>query len=247
VTIYENIVIGKFLFTLGARMGQQAPTLPITGVNLMQQCPLDERFGDVLLGSASICLILEFKRKKSRSKKEIKKRDAIAAEISDQEDPAYVEALSRKLHWYVEIDDVRKGDVAFETRVAPYLDLARPDRHFDLLGFVEQTATQALRPYLPAEDRENFLNYLDFIAQVNDTVIAASGKKKRSSSSAFLLTAAPNGQIKWFVANELRYLFMTPRELALALNINLGPEIKQGVGRKPDIGHKIEPGNAWEM
>lgn len=58
-TPYENQLIGAFLYALGYHGGQH--NAAATSVNLFQQTPLDQSFGDLIVG-ASHCLALEFKR-----------------------------------------------------------------------------------------------------------------------------------------------------------------------------------------
>lgn len=62
LTLYENIVIGNYLFDLGVRMAKLRPTLPLVSVNLLQQTPADRLLGDVLLANAGVCRLIEFKR-----------------------------------------------------------------------------------------------------------------------------------------------------------------------------------------
>jgi|GEM_PF-3203239 len=61
--IYENIIIGNFLYSFGVAMGgrSDAKELPLL-VNLLQQTPLDQGAGDVLVRGARVMRLLEFKR-----------------------------------------------------------------------------------------------------------------------------------------------------------------------------------------
>jgi hypothetical protein len=56
---YENIVIGNFLYSLGLTVGQesQGSVRPMC-VNLMQQTPLDERLGDVMVANTGVTLLI---------------------------------------------------------------------------------------------------------------------------------------------------------------------------------------------
>jgi hypothetical protein len=73
--IYENLVIGSFLYALGLRVGASRLDClaPDFAVHLTQQTPLDKVLGDVMLagqtsgqtGQKSVAL-LEFKREASR-------------------------------------------------------------------------------------------------------------------------------------------------------------------------------------
>jgi len=62
--IYENLVIGNFLYALGLKMGARlhGDLAPDLAVNLLQQCPLDIVLGDVLLTGLKAVALLEFKR-----------------------------------------------------------------------------------------------------------------------------------------------------------------------------------------
>jgi hypothetical protein len=56
---YENQLLGAFVYALGYYGGQRG-TIP-AAANLLQQTPLDQVFGDLIVG-ADRCLALEFKR-----------------------------------------------------------------------------------------------------------------------------------------------------------------------------------------
>lgn len=55
---YENQLLGAFIYALGRESGADGPAL---SVNLFQQTPLDQRFGDLVVG-AQWCMAIEFKR-----------------------------------------------------------------------------------------------------------------------------------------------------------------------------------------
>jgi hypothetical protein len=57
--VYENIVIGNFLFDLGVRMAKLRAEFPLVSVDLLQQTPSDMRLGDVLLANAGVCRLIE--------------------------------------------------------------------------------------------------------------------------------------------------------------------------------------------
>src|SRR5215472_14645009 len=102
--IYENIVIGNFLFGLGAAMGwrHRNQPAPPTSVSLLQQTPLDERLGDVLVENARLIRLIEFKRTTNRRalKKETEKRDRLAKALES----GNLQPISRRLHWFVGSD-----------------------------------------------------------------------------------------------------------------------------------------------
>jgi hypothetical protein len=122
VPIYENIVIGNFLYALGLKMGarQRASFAPDLAVHQTQQTPLDPVFGDVLLTGLKLVALLEFKRAAAKLTKErsnLKKLNRFL-----QEHPEYLELeqASRRIHFYVETGDQLEG---IRSRVLPYLDL----------------------------------------------------------------------------------------------------------------------------
>lgn len=57
---YENQLIGAFLVALGYRGGEIGFDRPIRA-NLLQQTPLDQRFGDLITGAERL-VVIEFKR-----------------------------------------------------------------------------------------------------------------------------------------------------------------------------------------
>src|SRR5437879_6471440 len=107
--IYENIVIGNFLFGLGTAMGlrhgvdRQIGGIDSHFVSLFQQTPLDKSFGDVLLGSKNsrIIRLIEFKRAANDSCKEQSKLTALLRALTTPSNNR-LQLISRKIHWYVE-------------------------------------------------------------------------------------------------------------------------------------------------
>jgi hypothetical protein len=72
VPIYENLVIGNFLYALGLKIGARRHDYlaPDLAVHLTQQTPLDIVLGDVLLTGPRAVALLEFKRAAARRSKE---------------------------------------------------------------------------------------------------------------------------------------------------------------------------------
>src|SRR5437588_9875109 len=100
--IYENIVIGTFLYNLGLEIGlrgRSALDLSTAPIQL-QQTPLDPSFGDVLIANPRVVRLIEFKRAAARVKKEKAKLRVLRRILKSL--PAEFEELSRQVHWYVE-------------------------------------------------------------------------------------------------------------------------------------------------
>lgn len=113
--IYENIVIGNFLYTLGWSIGKERKYVPSV-INLLQQTPEDKLMGDVLLEYPGVVRLIEFKNKKSSIKKEKRKLGMIEKSLSDNK--RMIE-LSRSVHWYIETDPLNEDCIC---RIVQYLD-----------------------------------------------------------------------------------------------------------------------------
>ncbi|MDR2961090.1 MAG: hypothetical protein LBV10_16285 [Stenotrophomonas sp.] len=106
--LYENVVIGNFLFALGFHTHRVAPasgTLPVM-INLLQQTPEDKNLGDVLLQLPGTVRLLEFKARSGRKRKERQRQAQLATALSG--DNQHLEAVSRAIHWYLE-SDIKPG------------------------------------------------------------------------------------------------------------------------------------------
>lgn len=68
---YENTFIGSFLYGLGIEIGASSADHPlVTGVDLLQQTPLDQSLADLLIKAPCYVSIIEFKRSENRDEKE---------------------------------------------------------------------------------------------------------------------------------------------------------------------------------
>lgn len=140
---YENIIIGNFLYGLGLLMGRE-PDAVDGCVNLTQQTQLDGVLGDVMLQFSSVWRLIEFKRHGAAMKKENAKVEVFRGALSDT--PA-LEAVSRKVHWYVESGlrcnpDTREGTV-WRSVARPYLDLRQRGAGMTMAQFAQQTVREA--------------------------------------------------------------------------------------------------------
>lgn len=68
--LYENVVIGNFLYGLGVSIGGRLKSGYLPGaVSLLQQTPEDKALGDVLLDFPGTLRLIEFKAQANRSKR----------------------------------------------------------------------------------------------------------------------------------------------------------------------------------
>ena len=198
---YENILIGNFLYSLGARSAFRCAQLGIDlqgAICLLQQTPLDGEIGDVCIQHPGTIRILEFKREVNRSQKEARKLQQLRIALKGRE---YVnlEPLSRRVHWYVEsIEDVP----VWRTRARPYLDLAKPSpSDLNIAQLTEQLAGVAVGASQPEFASEDIARYLKALATFSGT--------KGTSSSGIIVAIDSTGQIRWLPLESVRDLRLT--------------------------------------
>ena len=153
--IYENLVIGNFLYALGLKIGarQHDYLVPDLTVNQIQQTPMDFVLGDVLLAGPRAVALLEFKREANWEGrwKEHSKLLKIEAVL---EHPKFenLRDTSRQIHFYVETSDILEE--GFKSRVLPYLELRTDDRRSNLEQLIDNLAFRARSaPALTEMDR----------------------------------------------------------------------------------------------
>ncbi|MGO4382126.1 hypothetical protein AB4Z19_27980 [Pseudoduganella sp. RAF19] len=192
--IYENIVIGNFLFSLGVAMGrrQDAEGLPISA-NLLQQTPLDQGCGDVLIRGSRAMRILEFKRAKNDNSKEKAKLLHLTRALSatGNED---LNSISRSVHWYIS-SMMRDGEL--NLRIVPYLDFQESQgdgRKFQV--FIDDLVSEATKS---GSDNSNLYNrYLQLVAMCQGSA--------KGSSGGVIVSVTNEGKVNYFVVEDLREL-----------------------------------------
>ena len=176
---YENILIGNFLYSLGLVIGAKAGPRPVPGsINLLQQTPLDSSVADVHLAYPGLVRIIEFKRQGNRSTKEATKLAMLRASLAIPSN-APLQAVSRRIHWFVESREVTAG---WATSARPYLDFDVRDDHpgkLDLHGLCGAIANSAM-------DRDG-PEYPDATIQSYMKALAGNMSKKGSGSSGLMV------------------------------------------------------------
>lgn len=198
--IYENIVIGNFLYGLGANMGYQSKTkdLPFS-VNLLQQTPLDKNIGDVLLQGARVMRILEFKRAQNDDIKEASKLLHLQRTLSAPDNLDLID-VSREVHWFIKS---RGADNRLDIQIVPYLDFMRP-RHVEknLQLFIEKIVEAAQSTY---DNSECYSRYLKVVADSQGSITGSSG--------GLIVCLDNNGKVNYMAVDDLRDLRLTLSEL----------------------------------
>jgi hypothetical protein len=157
--LYENVVIGNFLYGLGSTIRAKSKSeVAVSSINLLQQTPLDMEIGDVLLEFPGIIRIIEFKQVSNSSEKEPIRVENLTNSIKENNK---LLAISRAIHWFVETDPKKN---TFVSRIVPYLNAySRVESLYDSLEeFIEKIAEEAVQEtqeFSPDDLRE----YLDFI------------------------------------------------------------------------------------
>ena len=195
--IYENIVVGNFLFGLGVKLGiqhQSSPVKPIS-INLLQQQPLDRPLGDVVIANARILRLVEFKREGNKDKKE-KLKWKLLSDALETEDIIDLTSISRKIHWYVN-SDYRAKTIGNDSniKICPYLDFYNSNIFINLTEFINKTAEEAYTETMSDEEMKWCKIYLEIVASIFGS---ASGK-----SGCLLLTVSGSGQLTYAAVDDI--------------------------------------------
>lgn len=108
--LYENVVIGNFLYGLGVSIGNRLKSGYLPGaVSLLQQTPEDKALGDVLLEFPGTLRLIEFKAQGNHSTKERRRHSKLSTILKGKQEFRNISCrgqemltISRRVHWYVE-------------------------------------------------------------------------------------------------------------------------------------------------
>ena len=160
--LYENVIIGNFLYGLGAAIGIKigldgSQVVPGT-VNLLQQTPADKELGDMLLEFPGVVRVLEFKNAKNPSNKEEKRVKKLETALKGNERMQYV---SRNIHWYIETEPFEK---ICANKIVPYLDAYNGTVGLDTLeSFIKSISMEVNNPTSGITHKEQ-KHYLSLIS-----------------------------------------------------------------------------------
>jgi len=213
----------------------------------LQQTPLDQVLGDVVLGSARLFRIIEFKRTANRSHKELSKWRMLSAGLS-AENASELYRLSRRIHWYVQSDFRSQRD---DVKVVPYLDF--PDQKIErteFTDFVDLTARDAARGDVTEEELVHCRRYLELLGLVQGRGEGASG--------CLLLIVTEGGGMGFVPAGDLRDFLLTPRQVieraliqqqALVQNAveRVAAERKMAMDRRAELAVEMRQGLSLRM
>lgn len=238
--LYENVVIGNFLYGLGLSIGRALPeqrTLSV--VNLLQQTPADKSLGDMLVEFESVVRLIEFKNKGSSLKKEKKKQTQLSTALIGLHDMI---AVSRDTHWYVETEPFEEKCA---NNIKPYLDaFSEVPSRYTLEGFIG-SITDAVKNPQKKFTADQFKAYL--------AVVAACQGDGKVGTGGIIVSVDKDGikylqyadimqlrlQHKDFVL-EMKNEYESMMELSLKQELELEKELERS--RSRTLGHGMGMG-----
>jgi hypothetical protein len=140
--LYENVVIGNFLYGLGHSIGNATvQKRQLSVINLLQQTPADKELGDMLLEFPGVVRLIEFKNKASSLTKEKDRHKQLMIQIGDNEK---LQSISREIHWYVETEPFIEICL---NNINPYLDAFSGDESSHTIeSFIESISLSVINP-----------------------------------------------------------------------------------------------------
>lgn len=201
--LYENTLIGTFLYGLGIEVGAHAGTKPFaSGVDLLQQTPLDASLADLLIQSPSFVRLFEFKRAVSRDPKESRKRRFLERVIGAEDDADRLRDIANAIHWHIE--STPRVDTSPVLQAKPYF--GDDADSCDVTALCQRTAAAMRNPSLgPSPD--DCARYLSVIRKSGGTLSKASG------GGSTLLVAVKKGILMHAHVNDLTDITLRHQQL----------------------------------
>ena len=205
--LYENVVIGNFLYGLGSAVQSKSTSNVISSsVNLLQQTPADKELADVLLEFPGIVRLIEFKQSSNKAPKEKTKLTLLKAMIGNDE--RLIE-ISKSIHWFVETTPKNR---TFISRIVPYLDFEselQNENYYKLAEFIEDIADKAIN-HQNSFERSELRHYLQLIKRINS--------KDTNSTSGILLSINSKGELFFVELTDLLQLRLLDRDYIKDIN-----------------------------
>ena len=199
--LYENIIIGNFLYGLGFAIRARRPSgVTASAINLLQQTPADTLLGDLLLEFPGVVRLIEFKAEDNRESKELGRHRKLSAALAGKIE---LQAISRNVHWYVETAPSAEHGVT--ARIVPYLDAFPRNRtkRDRLEAFIERLAEEVVEER-PAARADREAAYLRLVKQTQ-----GDGKL---GSGGLLLVANAEGSLHYAQLLDMLELRLSHRQ-----------------------------------
>lgn len=170
--LYENVVIGNFLYGLGFAIGKRvkSDTFPSI-VNLLQQTPDDPALGDMLFQAPGLLRVFEFKMRDAYEgkKKEAERQQKLKKHLEPFPD---LIPVSREVHWYIEADASKDE---FVSGIVPYIDaFQRKTSEQNFTDFIQEIATAAVAER-SISSIEAMNRYLSLLATLHKDGVSSGG------------------------------------------------------------------------
>lgn len=184
--IYENVLIGNFIFSLGVQAGKKFDKSPFPQaiVSLFQQTPSDPYLGDLFTSFGGHNLLIEFKAD-SADKKEVEKIEMLTQELAKDNDLA---TLSTSCHFFAH------GVIpeeAFNILFCPYLSTLNASNKTSLEPFISDVLNRRV-----GTNSDRFGEYVALLHR-----LFSNGKA--SSTGGLLLNVDANGAMTYLASPNL--------------------------------------------
>ncbi|WP_444898814.1 hypothetical protein ACJJIX_13155 [Microbulbifer sp. VAAC004] len=228
--LYENVIIGNFLYGLGHAIGSEVrnkETLSV--INLLQQTPADKELGDVLLEYPGIVRLIEFKNRSGSFKKEKRRHSQLKAALGNN---IKYKNISKSIHWYVETESF---DECCVNNIKPYLEAFDDEikSRFTLETFIEEIKQDVIHSD-SIFSRDDYKDYLSLVSRCQGTgevgtggiVIAVS--EKRIKYFQFTNIMQLRLQHKAYV-NKIKKQLLRNKEMEISINRRKGQRLEPGL------------------
>ena len=233
--LYENVLIGQFIYGLGLRIGKQTQSdcFP-AAVNLLQQCPEDTALGDVLLSFPGTLRLIEFQAEDRDKSKERTRQEKLQIILESDDERLQI---SRRVHWYFEFSPLSPAEVGgFFT---PYIEMdfsskSLPKQAHAINQFIASVADDVLLH--PSDDDARIQQEKDYLISVRLCHVGNS-----SGSGALIVTVGASGGFHYIVVKDMMELHMPLGEWLCHRDQLIKMESRQMIAqREKDLEGAIE-------
>lgn len=227
--LYENVIIGNFLYGLGHAIGSDArhkETLSV--INLLQQTPADKELGDVLLEFPGVVRLIEFKNRSGSLKKEKRRHSQLKAALGTN---LKYKDISKTIHWYVETEYF---DECCINNIKPYLNAFDDDlnSYFTLETFIDEIKQDVIHPDSTFSETD-YKDYLSLVARCQGTGEVGTGG---------IVIAVTEKSIKYFQFTDIMQLRLQHKAYVNEIKNQLRKSIEMEISINRRKGKILELG-----
>jgi hypothetical protein len=224
VKVYENIIIGNFLYALGISIGKAtAARTQFSSINLLQQTPADPLLGDLLMEYPGVVKLIEFKNKKSSKAKEKDRIRQLKIALTGNRE---LTEISCAVHWYIETDPLK--EICFN-RIVPYLNAFDTPGTHTIESFIDVVTEEVVSPN-GEFSKESIQGYLQVVAGCQGTQDRnrSNNGEIEMSSGGLLLCVSKTGLAFVQYTNPLQ-LQLHQSEFIKSLSQEMGSIMRSGI------------------